>query len=108
MNTLKIENLTIEDITKLEKLNADFRDALITFREYRYHGGGGLDEATVRAIQLAMNHCIKEAKVLLTQNNISDVDTLKKVTNKYFMIEFLNGVFDTEIYSVEDEIDCGL
>ena len=55
-----------------------------------------------------MNHCVKEAKILLSQNNIQDPATLKEVSNKYFMVEFLNGVFDTEIYAIEDEIDCGL
>lgn len=108
MNTLKIKSLTIEEISKLEKLNATFRDALISFREYRYHGGGEIDESILRNLQESMNHCVKEAKTLLAQNNIQDVSTLKEVSNKYFMVEFLNGVFDMEIYAVEDEIDCGL
>lgn len=108
MNTLKIKNLTIEEIEKLEKLNATFRDALISFREYRYHGGGQIDENILRNLQESMKLCVKEAKTILAQNNIQDLSTLKEMSNKYFMVEFLNGVFDTEIYAVEDEIDCGL
>nr|WP_307989388.1 hypothetical protein [uncultured Niameybacter sp.] len=108
MNTLKIKSLTIEEIEQLEKLNATFRDALISFREYRYHGGGQIDENILRNLQESMKLCVQEAKTILAQNNIQDLSTLKEMSNKYFMIEFLNGVFDTEIYAVEDEIDCGL
>ena len=108
MNTLNIKELTIDQISKLEELNASFRNALISFREYRYHGGGELDENILKNLQATMNHCVKEAKILLSQNNIQDPATLKEVSNKYFMVEFLNGVFDTEIYAIEDEIDCGL
>lgn len=108
MNTLKIKSLTIEEIAKLEKLNATFRDALISFREYRYHGGGEIDENILRNLQESMKLCVNEAKTLLAKNNIQDLSTLKEMSNKYFMVEFLNGVFDTEIYAVEDEIDCGL
>ena len=43
MNTLNIKELTIDQISKLEELNESFRNALISFREYRYHGGGELD-----------------------------------------------------------------
>lgn len=108
MNTLKIKSLTIEEIEQLEKLNATFRDALISFREYRYHGGGQIDENILRNLQESMKLCVNEAKTILAQNNIQDLSTLKEMSNKYFMVEFLNGVFDTEIYAVEDEIDCGL
>ena len=108
MNTLKIKSLTIEEIEQLEKLNATFRDALISFREYRYHGGGQIDENILRNLQESMKLCVQEAKTILAQNNIQDLSTLKEMSNKYFMVEFLNGVFDTEIYAVEDEIDCGL
>lgn len=108
MNTLKKQSLPIDEALKLEKLNETFRDALIQFREHRYHGGNTLNEDILRNLQGTMNKCITEAKLLLAKNNISNISALKEASNKYFMIEFLNGVFDTEIYSIEDEIDCGL
>ena len=105
-----MEQLNIQinevDIAKLEKLNEDFRDALITFREYRYHGAG-IEQSKVTAIQLVMKRCIEEANILLNKNKIKDKKILKEVSHKYFMVEFLNELFGDDVYYIEEDIDCG-
>ncbi|MDK0538170.1 hypothetical protein QTH16_08745 [Clostridium perfringens] len=102
--------LSREDIETIEKLNEEFRDSLISLREFLYHGNGKLDSEEARTIQVAMNNNIKSAKEILNRYNIIDKDQLKKMSKKYFMPDFLNGVFGNEEYNFENEveIDCGL
>ncbi|HAT4359404.1 TPA: hypothetical protein I9151_002954, partial [Clostridium perfringens] len=102
--------LSREDIETIEKLNEEFRDSLISLREFLYHGNGKLDSEEARAIQVSMNNNIKSAKEILNRHNIVDKDQLKKMSKKYFMPDFLNGVFGNEEYNFENEveIDCGL
>ena len=90
--------LSREEIETIEKLNEEFRDSLISLREFLYHGNGKLDSD------------IKSAKEILNRHNIVDKDQLKKMSKKYFMPDFLNGVFGNEEYNFENEveIDCGL
>ena len=97
-----------EAIEMLEGLNERFRDALISLREYLYHGMGAADSSRAKEIQLEMNQCINEAKVLLDRHAIKDRGQLKEMSKKYFMVEFLNSLFGDEGYSTEIEIDCGL
>lgn len=97
-----------EAIARLEVLNETFRDAIIQLREVRYNGNTGAAlEEKVKEIQRVMNDCINEAKGILNQCQIKDRNKLKKMSRKYFMAEFLNSLFDNEIYNVEVEIDCG-
>ncbi|MDU4761756.1 hypothetical protein [Clostridium perfringens] len=104
------EELSREDIETIEKLNEEFRDSLISLREFLYHGNGKLDSEEARDIQVSMNNNIKSAKEILNRHNIVDKDQLKKMSKKYFMPDFLNGVFCNEEYNFENEveIDCGL
>ncbi|MDU6359743.1 MAG: hypothetical protein E6590_07190, partial [Clostridiales bacterium] len=83
--------------------------AIIHLREFLYSGNRSADaEQKKREIQGIMNSCISEAKVLLNQCQITDRNKLKKMSKKYFMAEFLNSLFENEVYNVEIEIDCGL
>ena len=91
--------LSREDIETIEKLNEEFRDSLISLREFLYHGNGKLDSEEARSIQVAMNNNIKSAKEILNRHNIIDKDQLKKMSKKYFMPDFLNGVFGNEEYN---------
>ncbi|NGU22053.1 hypothetical protein G6Z36_10405, partial [Clostridium perfringens] len=102
--------LSREEIETIEKLNEEFRDSLISLREFLYHGNGKLDSEEARDIQVSMNNNIKSAKEILNRHNIVDKDQLKKMSKKYFMPDFLNGVFGNEEYNFENEveIDCGL
>ena len=102
--------LSREDIETIEKLNEEFRDSLISLREFLYHGNGKLDSEEARDIQVSMNNNIKSAKEILNRHNIVDKDQLKKMSKKYFMPDFLNGVFGNAEYNFENEveIDCGL
>ena len=52
-----------------------------------------------------MNNNIKSAKEILNRHNIVDKDQLKKMSKKYFMPDFLNGVFGNEEYNFENEVD---
>ena len=54
--------LSREDIETIEKLNEEFRDSLISLREFLYHGNGKLDSEEARDIQVSMNNNIKSAK----------------------------------------------
>lgn len=99
--------LSQDEVETIERINEDFRDSLISLREQLYHGGG-LGSEKVKDIRLAMNRCINGAKEILDKNNIKDRDKLKGVSNKYFVEEFLGGLFGDEKYQLEDEIDCGL
>lgn len=81
--------LSREDIETIEKLNEEFRDSLISLREFLYHGNGKLDSEEARSIQVAMNNNIKSAKEILNRHNIIDKDQLKKMSKKYFMPDFL-------------------
>ncbi|WP_338730242.1 hypothetical protein [Clostridium perfringens] len=100
--------LSREDIETIEKLNEEFRDSLISLREFLYHGNGKLDSEEARDIQVSMNNNIKSAKEILNRHNIVDKDQLKKMSKKYFMPDFLNGVFGNDNFENEVEIDCGL
>ena len=98
-----------EIISKIETLNESFRDALIHLREFLYSGNRGIEaEQKKKEIQALMNQYIHEAKVLVEQGHIIDQDHLKKASKKYLMVEFLNAVFENEVYDAEIEIDCGL
>ncbi|MBP3910663.1 MAG: hypothetical protein J6D39_03985 [Niameybacter sp.] len=98
-----------EALAKVEALNETFRDAIIHLREFLYSGNrSAAAEQKKREIQGIMNSCISEAKVLLNQCQITDRNKLKKMSKKYFMAEFLNSLFENEVYNVEIEIDCGL
>ena len=92
--------LSREDIETIEKLNEEFRDSLISLREFLYHGNGKLDSEEARDIQVSMNNNIKSAKEILNRHNIVDKDQLKKMSKKYFMPDFLNGVFGNEEYNL--------
>ena len=103
--------LSREDIETIEKLNEEFRDSLISLREFLYHGNCNfLKMLGAKDIQVSMNNNIKSAKEILNRHNIVDKDQLKKMSKKYFMPDFLNGVFGNEEYNFENEveIDCGL
>lgn len=104
------QDLTSEEIvSKLETLNESFRDALIHLREFLYSGNRGIEaEQKKKEIQALMNQYIREAKGLVEQGHIMNQDYLKKASKKYFMVEFLNAVFENEVYDAEIEIDCGL
>lgn len=104
------EELSKSEIESIEKLNEEFRDSLISLREFLYHGNGKLDSEEARAIQVSMNNNIKTAKEILVKHNITNKDEIKKLSKKYFMPDFLNGVFGNEEYNFENEvdIDCGL
>ena len=75
--------LSREDIETIEKLNEEFRDSLISLREFLYHGNGKLDSEEARDIQVSMNNNIKSAKEILNRHNIVDKDQLKKMSKKY-------------------------
>ena len=66
--------LSREDIETIEKLNEEFRDSLISLREFLYHGNGKLDSEEARDIQVSMNNNIKSAKEILNRHNIVDKD----------------------------------
>ena len=85
-------------------------DTLISLREFLYHGNGKLDSEEVEIFSFQLNNNIKSAKEILNRHNIVDKDQLKKMSKKYFMPDFLNGVFGNEEYNFENEveIDCGL
>lgn len=104
------EEISQSDIETIEKLNEEFRDSLISLREFLYHGNGKLDSAEAVAIQVSMNNNIKAAKEIVVKHSIIDKDEMKKLSKKYFMPDFLNGVFGNEEYNFENEveIDCGL
>lgn len=104
------QGLTSEEIvSKLETLNESFRDALIHLREFVYSGSRGTEvEQKKKEIQVLMNQYIHEAKRLVEQGHVINQHHLKKVSKKYFMVEFLNAVFENEVYDAEIEIDCGL
>ena len=104
------QDLTNEEIVlKLETLNESFRDALIHLREFLYSGNRGIEaEQKKKEIQSLMNQYIHEAKGFVEQGHIMNQDHLKKASKKYFMVEFLNAVFENEVYDAEIEIDCGL
>lgn len=104
------EELSKSEIESIEKLNEEFRDSLISLREFLYHGNGKLDSEEARAIQISMNNNIKTAKEILVKHNITNKDEIKKLSKKYFMPDFLNGLFGNEEYNFENEvdIDCGL
>ena len=72
--------LSREDIETIEKLNEEFRDSLISLREFLYHGNGKLDSKEARDIQVSMNNNIKLAKEILNRHNIVDKDQLKKMS----------------------------
>ena len=104
------EEISQSDIETIEKLNEEFRDSLISLREFLYHGNGKLDSAEAVAIQVSMNNNIKVAKEIVVKHSITNKDEMKKLSKKYFMPDFLNGVFGNEEYNFENEvdIDCGL
>lgn len=104
------EEISQSDIESIEKLNEEFRDSLISLREFLYHGNGKLDSAEAVAIQVSMNNNIKTAKEIVVKHSITNKDEIKKLSKKYFMPDFLNGVFGNEEYNFENEvdIDCGL
>ena len=97
-----------EIVESVEKLNERFRDSLIDLREYLYSGRGAANSSQAKEIQLLMNQCIQEAKEILDKYNIRSRDQLKVMSNKHFIAEFLNGLFEDELYNVDIEIDCGL
>ena len=89
-----------EALAKVEALNETFRDAIIHLREFLYSGNRSAEaEQKKREIQGIMNSCISEAKVLLNQCQITDRNKLKKMSKKYFMAEFLNSLFENEVYN---------
>ncbi|MEG0326838.1 MAG: hypothetical protein RR618_09985 [Cellulosilyticaceae bacterium] len=96
------------EVEKIEKLNEEFRDALISSREYLYHGGSALNSEEAKAVRATMNGCINEAKEILNESDIKGIEQLKKMSKKHFIAEFLEGLFGNEIYHFEDHIDCGL
>lgn len=104
------EEICQSEIETIEKLNEEFRDSLISLREFLYHGNGKLDSEEAVAIQVSMNNNIKAAKEIVIKHNITDKSEMKKLSKKYFMPDFLNGVFGNEEYNFENEveIDCGL
>lgn len=102
------EDLSEEEIKTIEDLNDEFRDSLIELREFLCHNNGSLDSEKAKELQISMNKNIKEAKEILTKHNISNKEELKKMSNKFFMPDFLNGVFGDEEYNIENEVDCGL
>ena len=61
-------------------------------------------------IQAFMNLKIKEGKNILLKYEELSKEDLKKSSKKYFMPDFLQGIFGEEDYSFEKEveIDCGL
>lgn len=97
-----------EIVDRVEKLNERFRDSLIDLREYLYSGKGAASSSQAKEIQLLMNQCIHEAKEILEKHNIKSRDQLKEMSKKHFIVEFLNGLFEDELYNVDIEIDCGL
>lgn len=105
-----LKELTKEDIEIIENLNEEFRDSLISLREFLYNGRGALESKEAMEIQAFMNLKIKEGKNILLKYEELSKEDLKKSSKKYFMPDFLQGIFGEEDYSFEKEveIDCGL
>lgn len=96
------------DLQRVEGLNDQFRDALISLREYLYQGNGRSDSIEAKAIRAEMKQYIEEAQAIVKRCQIKNKEQLKANSKKYFLIEFLSGIFGDEIYNTETEIDCGL
>lgn len=108
--TICYEEISKSEIETIEKLNEEFRDSLISLREFLYHSNGKLDSKEAIDMQISMNNNIKDAKEIVVKYEMKDKSDLKKLSKKYFMPDFLNGVFGEEEYNFENEvdIDCGL
>ncbi len=96
------------ELQRVEVLNDQFRDALIGLREYLYQGNGRSDSIEAKAIRAEMKQCVEEAQAIVKRCQIKNKEQLKANSKKYFLIEFLSGIFGDEIYNTETEIDCGL
>ena len=104
----QVPSVEQSDIEKIEQLNEAFRDALIHLREYMYHPNSSINSEKAKVVKREMEACIMQAKEVLNKHEIKDVETLKKLSKKHFIAEFLEGVCGSEIYYFEDHIDCGL
>ncbi|MGL5634318.1 MAG: hypothetical protein ACRCX8_02330 [Sarcina sp.] len=97
-----------ETIEKLVKIHDDFRDTLVELREFLHYKNGEIDSPEAKEMQGSMNYKVSITKEMFKEYGITDMESLKKVTNKFFIPDFLNRVFGKQVYDIENEIDCGL
>ncbi|MGL6115108.1 MAG: hypothetical protein ACRC1R_08705 [Cetobacterium sp.] len=100
--------MKIEEIQKLESLNNEFRDILVGLREFLFASDETMYSDEARGFQRTMDNCVREGKKILRENDIKTAEELKAVCNKFLIPDFLNGLFDNNVYIPEEEIDCGL
>ncbi|WP_297631511.1 hypothetical protein [uncultured Clostridium sp.] len=100
--------MKIEEIQKLESLNNEFRDILVGLREFLFSSDETMYSDEARGFQKTMDNCVREGKKILRENNIKTEEELKSVCKKFLIPDFLNGLFDNNVYIPEEEIDCGL
>ncbi|MGL4990530.1 MAG: hypothetical protein ACRC57_05075 [Sarcina sp.] len=102
-----IDEITQDDVKKLEKLHDDYRDSLVDYREFLYYRNGEADSEEAKVIKEGMNEYLKEAKIILVKYNMKNEEDLKKVSTKFFIPDFTNTLFEVNNFNIIDEIDCG-
>lgn len=100
--------MKIEEIQVLEDLNNKFRDALVELREFLFSNNETMFSDKAREFQRVMDSCVREGKKIIKENNIKTIEELKAVCNKFLIPDFLNELFDNNVYIPEEEVDCGL
>ncbi|MGL4876183.1 MAG: hypothetical protein ACRC30_16200 [Clostridium sp.] len=100
--------MTIEENSKLEELNNKFRDALVDLREFLFSNDESIHSDKAKNFKALMDGCVREGKIILRDNNIKTKEEFKEVYRKFLIPDFLNELFDCNVYIPEDEIDCGI
>ncbi|MGL5414537.1 MAG: hypothetical protein ACRDDY_19660 [Clostridium sp.] len=100
--------MTAEEMIRLEELHNNFRDSLVDLREFLFSNGETVHSDKAKEFKASIDGCVREGKIILRDNNIKTKEELKEKYTKFLIPDFLNELFDCNVYIPEDEIDCGL